>query len=252
MRTLPLMFLLLIPTGLFSQTRTIHVLVALCDNVNQGIVPVPKKIGNGQDPDNNLYWGCGFGVRTFLKQQPDWKLLAVQKNPSTIIYERLVFRHRDSSVYLIADAYNGTVIRQTTTDLLDYAAGKNEVAVTVDSLKIMGGGRSDLICYVGHNGLMDFALDDYPANTGENKRAVVILACASKNYFYGPVKKAGADPLLWTTNLMCPEAYTLDAAIDSWIRHDSPAALREKSAQVYNKYQKCGIAGARNLLVTGF
>jgi len=38
-----------------KQTRVIHILVALCDNENQGIVPVPKAIGNGQDPGNNLY-----------------------------------------------------------------------------------------------------------------------------------------------------------------------------------------------------
>lgn len=32
--------------------KTIHVYVALCDNVYQGIVPVPKTIGNGDDPRN--------------------------------------------------------------------------------------------------------------------------------------------------------------------------------------------------------
>ena len=47
-----------------TSNKTIHVLVALCDNKYQGIVPVPPKIGNGQDPDNNLYWGCAFGVRS--------------------------------------------------------------------------------------------------------------------------------------------------------------------------------------------
>ncbi len=40
-----------------QSTKTIHVLVALCDNTYQGIVPVPEKIGNGQNPDQNLYWG---------------------------------------------------------------------------------------------------------------------------------------------------------------------------------------------------
>ena len=29
--------------------KTAHILVALCDNKYQGIVPVPTKIGNGQD-----------------------------------------------------------------------------------------------------------------------------------------------------------------------------------------------------------
>ena len=37
--------------------KSIHVFVALCDNQSQGIVPVPKQLGNGNDPGNNLYWG---------------------------------------------------------------------------------------------------------------------------------------------------------------------------------------------------
>jgi hypothetical protein len=44
----------------------------------------------------------------------------------------------------------------------------------------------------------------------------------------------------------------MDAAIDSWILNDTPDKTREKAAQTYNQYQKCGIKGARNLLVTGF
>jgi len=39
-----------------------HVVVALCDNVHQGIVPVPRALGNGQDPSSNLYWGARYGV----------------------------------------------------------------------------------------------------------------------------------------------------------------------------------------------
>ncbi|EDY21883.1 hypothetical protein CfE428DRAFT_0008 [Chthoniobacter flavus Ellin428] len=35
----------------------IHVFVALADNATQGIVPVPAKIGNGDDAEHNLYWG---------------------------------------------------------------------------------------------------------------------------------------------------------------------------------------------------
>jgi len=43
-----------------------HVIVALCDNVHQGIVKVPEHLGNGDDLDGNLYWGAMYGVRTFL------------------------------------------------------------------------------------------------------------------------------------------------------------------------------------------
>ena len=252
MRSLLIVTLLFFAINVFSQTRVIHVVVALCDNENQGIVPVPKKIGNGQDPVNNLYWGCGYGVKTFFKKQPEWKLIKVQSKPSEIILERLIFKHRDSSVYLIADAYDGAQIKQATTDLINYSAGHEKFVVNADSVKIRAGGNADLICYVGHDGLMDFSIEIFPTNSDNKKRAVVILACASKNYFSNYIKKAGADPLLWTTNLMCPEAYTLDTAIDCWINNEKPSVVREKAAQTYNQYQKCGINGARNLFATGF
>lgn len=163
-----------------------------------------------------------------------------------------MFKHKVTSVYLVADAYNGAMIKQTVIDFLDYSAGKNKIAIKVDSINLNIGGNADLICYVGHDGLMDFSLDDYPSKEDSKKREIILLACASKNYFYSHIKKTGAYPLLWTTHLMCPEAYTLDAAIDSWILNDTPETTREKAAQTYNQYQKCGIKGARNLLVTGF
>src|SRR5262249_55809842 len=56
--------------------KLIHVLVALCDNERQGIVPVPARIGDGDDPANNLYWGARFGVKTFFKRANDWKSIA--------------------------------------------------------------------------------------------------------------------------------------------------------------------------------
>jgi hypothetical protein len=47
-----------VPAPAAASVKTIHVFVALCDNKNQGIVPVPEKLGRGDDPDGNLYWGA--------------------------------------------------------------------------------------------------------------------------------------------------------------------------------------------------
>jgi hypothetical protein len=45
----------------------IHVFVALADNASQGIVPVSARLGNGEDPEHNLYrWGSAFGVENLL------------------------------------------------------------------------------------------------------------------------------------------------------------------------------------------
>lgn len=66
---LSLAVLLCLPcTGLAAKQRVVHVTVALCDNVNQGIVPVPTKIGNGEDAANNLYWGAAYGVKSFMRK----------------------------------------------------------------------------------------------------------------------------------------------------------------------------------------
>jgi len=241
----------LILSSYSRQVQSIHCIVALCDNVHQGIVPVPKKIGNGQDPGNNLYWGCGYGVKTFFKKQKDWKLVRTISMQSDTILERLIFKHRDSAVVLVADAYDGARIREATIDLLTFASGVARQTIQVDSHDVTIGGGADLVAYCGHDGLMDFNLDIALRQTDTLNRDLIILACASKQYFGPHVTKTGATPLLWTTNLMCPEAYTLDAAIDSWIVNDPHEVTREKAAQTYNQFQKCGIKGARRLLVTG-
>mgnify|MGYP006883467858 FL=1 len=79
-----------------------------------------------------------------------------------------------------------------------------------------------------------------------------MLACISKSYFAPYLKQTGAHPLLWTTGLMAPEAYTLEAAMNAWVNGDSHVVTRYKAAGAYNQYQKCGINGAKRLLVTGW
>jgi len=92
----------------------IHVFVALADNVNQGIVPVSASLGNGDNASTNLYWGAAFGIRTFFSKNRDWQLISVAPNPSATILERCIFKHRRSSLFIVADAYRGKEISQAT------------------------------------------------------------------------------------------------------------------------------------------
>ena len=71
-----------------SQPRTIHVFVALADNKNQGIVPVATMLGNGDDPQHNLYWGSAYGVKTYFARSADWLLVASSAKPRPEILER--------------------------------------------------------------------------------------------------------------------------------------------------------------------
>ncbi|MCR9252503.1 MAG: hypothetical protein NXI20_18925 [bacterium] len=235
-----------------AQVKTVHVFVALCDNKNQGILPVPESIGNGQDPRNNLYWGALYGVKTYFKKSSDWNLLGTLESPEPYILERLLFKHSTKDVYLLADAYDGANIKETVKDFMDASSGNFKTTITADSKTLEFGGKSNLMTYIGHNGLMDFYLDKQYKSHSNKKRETIILACISKSYFTDRIKDAGATPLLWTTGYMAPEAYTLEWALDAWVEGKSNLEVRQKAAEAYNHYQKCGVRGAKGLLVTGF
>lgn len=233
------------------QNKTIHVLVALCDNKYQGIVPVPEKIGNGQDPASNLYWGCGYGVKSYFKNSKEWILLDDSKI-NNIILERLVFKHKTKNYYLVADAYDGRYIKECTEDFLRSASGKQKDVIKVKDLSIGINGNASLVSYIGHDGLMNFKLNEDFSNTDKTKRDIIILACASKNYFSSYLKNSNVNPLAWSTNLMSPEAYSLHDALTGYVNGETNIQIQERAAKAYSKYQKCSMTAAKRLIVTGF
>ena len=133
-----------------DEIKTIHVFVALCDNKYQGITRVSAALGNGQNPNTNLYWGARYGIRTYFKKSDDWILLTAQKKKGALL------------------------------------------------------------------------------------------------------ESANVNPLVWTTNLMAPEAYTLHDALAGFINGETNEEIRERAATAYAKYQKCSVNAAKGLLVTGW
>ncbi len=248
-----LSLLLLLSLSAQAETRTIHTFVALCDNVHQGIVPVPKSLGNGQDPKNNLYWGAAYGLKSFFKYKTsDWTLVKTLDSENPIILERVLFKHKTKDVYMLADAYDGAKIKTCTENFLKASNQQNPFQLVHEGQSLSFGGAADLLAYIGHDGLMDFSIRVDYKEFAKNDVEVIILACYSKRYFSPQIQQAGAHPLLWTTHLMAPEAYTIKAAIDGWMLGESAESIDERAAQAYNLYQKCGIKGARGLFTTGF
>ncbi len=234
------------------ETKTIHVLVALCDNKYQGIVPVPAKIGNGQDPEHNLYWGAGYGIRTYFKKSKEWKFLRSEKLDS-VKMERLIFQHiTKKNYYLVADVYNGKNIKDCTQDFFYSCAGSLKDTIQINNTSIGIYGNSVLVSYIGHDGLMDFQLSESFENTDGKTRDCIILACFSKKYFGPHLKNTSANPLVWTSHLMAPEAYTLHDALTGYVNGESAEKIRTRAVLAYSKYQKCNEKAARNLLVSGW
>ncbi len=234
-----------------------HVVVALCDNLHQGIQPVPDFLGKGDDPDGILYWGAMFGVRYSLVKKGGWRKVAHDGPKPEGVLERLILRRTTvradgatAQAFIVADAWEGRRIQAATRAFLTMAGGGAKETIQArgedDGISLAAGGSAHLVAYVGHNGLMDFSmpagLKPEPPNPA---KSAILLACKSKSYFEDFLNRSGAHPLLLTNGLMAPEAYTLDSALKSWLAGEDAAQTHEAAAQAYHRHQECGIRGAR-------
>lgn len=237
----------------------IQVSVALADNKYQWIVPVPAVIGNGQDATTNLYWGARYGLKTYMTRDAGWEKVASLTPRDSRILERLVLRKkflresRSVPVYIVADAWDGRYINDTIEQFMRFNAGYDDYVVLIGDTQLHTGGKAHLVVYVGHNALMDYAgmkniIAARPEASKDNMtNDAIVLACKSQDYFSSRLEKVKATPLVMTTGLMAPEAYTLDAAIEKWITGASVDEVRKAAAASYNKYQKTGRKAAERL-----
>jgi hypothetical protein len=237
-----LLLLLPISAAQAAEPKVIHVLVALCDNDYQGIVKVPKNIGNGDDPKSNLYWGCSGGVKAEFRNSSEWKLVKTVHNPKPSILERVVFEHK-SGTFLVADAYRGRNIRNALEDFFAVLAGRSieneRESILQMNREIRAGSGASLVAYLGHNGLMDIKFESLPA--GRSTKETVVLCCESQNYFESILAGYGAKPVLLTTQLMYPGAMVLEAALEGWIKGESREQIRIRAGTAYARNQKINV-----------
>lgn len=215
----------------------IYVIVSLVDNVSQGIVPVPAKIGNGDDPRSNLYWGALYGVKTFLSKADGWRKLGCEKDINDTILERCRFAWKDK-LTVTADAYRGSRIDQAMFDFMQQAATPPNPA------------EREMVVYIGHDGLMDAQnqpiVERFPKHAVHDKQAVV-LACLSDEFFAGHLLAAGAKPVVTTFSFMAPEAYVLEAVARGFANQASEAELRSSAGAAYAKYQRISAKAGKSV-----
>ena len=207
-----------------AAAKTIGVFVALADNASQGIVPVPAAIGNGDDPERNLYWGTAEGLKGVFDKSKEWRLTGKSDEPVTAdVLRSRTYRHGTSGAILDARAYRGAAIERCIRDF--------ERAIQT--------GAYDMAVFIGHNGLMDFDLP-VPVKSAErtNVADCVVLCCKSEPYFRRRIESAGGRPILLTTQLMYPGSFTLHAAVGAWLQGGSAEAIRERAGAAYADNQK--------------
>ena len=131
---------------------------------------------------------------------------------------------------------------------LEMTRGQHAETVRVDGREIAAGGAAHLVAYVGHNGLMDFAVPELrPGSGNASPRVAVVLACYSDDYF-SKLLRPHAAPLVMTDSLMAPEAYVLEAVVTGWFAGASPSrGGRRRRRSAYARYQKIsGPLGAKD------
>lgn len=251
-RILLLLSSLLLLTPCTAADRVLHLFVALVDNASQRIAPVPAKIGNGDDPANNLYWGCDDGVKTVFSKSKAWKRLAVTDPDGAEgpIMERLVFYNKDAKAWLIADAYRGKEIKQCLIDCLAAMAGTFKAEATAGDTKIAAGGAADLVAYIGHNALMEFTLET-PAPAPDLKpKTIMSICCISRTYFAKHIRALKAKPLLLTSQYMYPAAQPIRDALAGWLAGKDPEACRKLAGAAYAANQKISVKSATGVYST--
>jgi hypothetical protein len=225
-----LIFALLL-TPLAAAEKRIAVFVGLCDNATQGIVKVGAKIGDGDKPADNLYWGCSDGLRSYFKASKRWKL---EKNETATgddrILERMTFRHVSGDAVLVAEAWRGSKLKEC------YEACE----------KAMLSGDNDLVTFIGHNVLMDVDIPA-PAEKAKGKTDAIVLCCISDRYFRQRLETAGVRPVVLTTQLMYPGSFILHDALEPWLQGKARGSLRDAAGLAYARNQKLKPAAAKGV-----
>ena len=234
----------------------VHVIVALCDKTNQWIKGVNSNNGNGNDPLNNLYWGSADGVKKYFKNNA-WEIIPIVESKfSGNVLDRTIFRKTIDSknVFVVADAWKGARIANAIEFFLNIAGGNNVQNIRCQynnkETLLSAGGKSHVVAYVGHNGLMDPTFLGYNPKLTNMKmknitpiernppKSSIVLACESRKFFMSKLKELGSFPLLLTNGKMFPAASILDVSLSVWCSGKSEDDVIIAAAEAYYQNQK--------------
>lgn len=132
------------------------------------------------------------------------------------------------------------------------------------------GGKSKLIVYAGHNGLMEHRLKprDFKKSSFDpvysydaplmkkqfslSERQGMVFACLTMWRFKPFFRESGAFPLIWTRNTMAPEGYVLTHAIEQWLQNSDPKEIKKKTVWAYVKFNRSSKKYSENLFMAGW
>ncbi len=232
----------------------VEVHVPLCESTI--IACGNKKLGDGNNPDTNLYWSTtpGFG-EWFARRGSGWKRMLKQTAASSgdvdilavLVYRRSVtapaaWKKRGApaklEIDIVVHGWRGTAIDRA---LAAYAADvSGSIARTLtldDGSTLDAGGAAQIVAWVGHNRLMDVDTFQWPT-PGTMTKGAIAIACHTAAYMEESVPSATRVPLLMTRDFLFANAAPLEATVLAFASGGSYATIRLDAATAYAGVQK--------------
>lgn len=232
----------------------VEVHVPLCDN--SIIACGNPKLGDGDNPDTNLYWATtpGFGA-WFTRRGSGWKRMLHQRDPKGDIVAIDVYRRiirapaawvkrgapKTFELDLVIHGWRGKAIdRALAAYAQDISGGASRKLVLDDKSTVHAGGEAQIIAWVGHNRLMDLDRYTWP-KPGKAVTGTIAIACHTAHYLEDEVGSTRV-PLLMTRDLLFSNAAPLEATVLAFVAGGSYTRIRADAAAAYAGVQKRPVA----------
>jgi hypothetical protein len=214
------------------------------------------KLGDGDNPDTNLYWSTtpGFG-EWFDRRNGGWKRVLKQAAGATgdtdvlavRVYRRAInapagWRKRgvpkQFELDIVIHGWRGKAIDRALAAYADDVSGVGTRTLTLDDgTKLVAGGAAQLVAFVGHNRLMDLESFEWP-KAGTQAKGTFAIACDTAPYMKAQVPAATRVPLLMTADLLFANAAPLEAAVLAFATGGGYAEIRKDAATAYAGVQQ--------------
>ena len=238
----------------------VQVHVPLCDNdiIRCG----NERLGDGDDPDRNLYWATSGGFRGwFGRRGSGWRLVHTARRPAEDVLELRVWRRRFQprgalraaglrrafTVYVVAHAWRGEAIGRAMAAYAGDLFGRTPRRIALEGGEVIeAGGAARLVAFVGHNGWMDVDRFDWPRQDARaGRKGTIAIACITEDYLVPAVPAARRVPLLFTRSLMFAGAHSFEGAVSAFAAGGGLAAIREGAARNHAAGQGKPVARVR-------
>ena len=224
--------------------------VPLCDN--SIIACGNKKLGDGDNPDTNLYWATtpGFGEWFTHRADTGWSRVLHRRGAATgnanvvaiDVYRRTVAAPaawvkrgapKRFAIDIVVHGWRGKAIDAALAAYAtDVSGGPARDLVLDDGSAVHAGGAAQLVAWVGHNRLMDLDAFAWP-RPGVKVIGMIAIACETAAYMEREVSAATRVPLLMTRDLLFSNAAPLEATVLAFAGGTGYATMRADAVTAY-------------------